>query len=129
MTLPHLHRSSGRLARSALVALVLAGCAGTAVSQDRAAAPSPARTAILAGSDAPAAAITTAAAAAGPTAEIRHASGPLDTQALATRLAAEGYDTIVGVGADARAAIAQAASAEVGDARITWRAAATPSAQ
>lgn len=125
MTPPHLHRSSGLLARSALVALVLAGCAGTAVSQDRVAAPA-ARTAILAGSDAPAAAVTTAAAQAGPSAEIRHASGPLDAQAQATRLAAEGYDTIVGVGADARAAVAQAASAEVG-AGTTWRA--TPSAK
>jgi hypothetical protein len=126
MTPPHLHRSSGLLARSALVALVLAGCAGTAVSQDRVAAPAPARTAILAGSDASATAVSTAAAQAGATAVIRRASGPLDAQAEATRLAAEGYDTIVGVGADARAAITQAASAEVG-AGTTWRTA--PSAK
>jgi hypothetical protein len=122
MTPPHLHRSSGLLARSALVALVLAGCAGTAVSQDRVADPTPARTAILAGSDAAAGAVSTAAARAGASVEIRRASGPLAAQAEATRLAAEGYDTIVGVGADARAAVAQAASAEVGAAGVTWRA-------
>jgi hypothetical protein len=122
MTPPHLHRSSGLLARSALVALVLAACAGTAVSQDRVADPAPARTAILAGSDASAAAIGAASAHAGTATVIRHASGPLDAQAQATRLAAEGYDTIVGVGADARAAVSQAASAEVGAAGVTWRA-------
>jgi hypothetical protein len=124
MTSPHLHRSSGRLARSALLALVLAGCAGTAASQDRATDPGPHRTAILAGTDAPAAAVTQAATRAGATAEIRRASGPFDTQAQATRLAAEGYDTIIAVGASARAAVSQASAAEVGDADTSWRAAA-----
>ncbi|HWI71380.1 MAG TPA: hypothetical protein VNT55_05465 [Baekduia sp.] len=124
MTLPHLHRSSGTLARSALLALVLAGCAGTAASQDRASDPGPARTAILAGSDAPAAALTAAATDAGAAAEIRHASGPFDTQAQATRLAAEGYDTIIAVGASARAAVSQASAAEIGDDTTSWRAAA-----
>jgi hypothetical protein len=107
MTSPHLHRSTGLLARGALVALILAGCAGTAASQDRATAPAPARTAVLAG--------------AGSTAIVRRADGTLDAQAQATRLAAEGYDTIVGVGAEARAAVAQAASSEVGDAGTVWR--------
>jgi hypothetical protein len=113
-------------ARSALLALVLAGCAGTAASQDRAGTPEPTRTAILAGADAPTSAVQTAAttattAAASPIpVEIRHTSGPLDTQAQATRLAAEGYDTIIGIGAQARAAVSQAASAEVGS-NTTWR--------
>lgn len=124
MTPPHLHRSSGTLARSALLALVLAGCAGTAVSQDRAPDVGPTRTAILAGTDAPASAVTAAAdATAGPTI-IRRATGPFDTQAQATRLAAEGYDTIVAVGAAARAAVAQADAAEVGTDTTSWRAAA-----
>jgi hypothetical protein len=124
MTPPHLHRSSGTLARSALLALVLAGCAGTAISQDRASDPGPTRTAILAGTDASASAITVAAdATAGPTI-IRRAAGPFDTQAQATRLAAEGYDTIVAVGASARAAVAQADAAEVGTDTTSWRAAA-----
>jgi hypothetical protein len=115
MTSPHLTRSTGLLARGALVALVLAGCAGTAASQDRAIDPTPARTAVLAGADA------AIGAAAGATATVRHASGTLDAQAQATRLAAEGYDTIVAVGAEARAAVAQAAGGEVGDADTTWR--------
>jgi len=46
---------------------------------------------------------------------VRRADGTFDAQAQATRLAAEGFDTIVGVGAQARAAVTQAASAEVGD--------------
>ena len=124
MTSPHLHRSSGRLARSALLVLVLAGCAGTAASQDRASDPGPARTAILADADASAPAIAAATARTGAATEIRHASGPFDAQAQATRLAAEGYDTIVAVGPSARAAVAQASAAEVGDDTTSWRAAA-----
>lgn len=118
MTPPRLPRSTGLLARGALAALILAGCAGTAASQDRATASSPSRTAVLAGADAPAAAI---GAAAGRDAVVRRASGTLDAQAQATRLAAEGYSTIVAVGAEARAAVAQAASSEVGDADTVWR--------
>jgi hypothetical protein len=121
MTSPRLPRSIGPLARGALVALVLAGCAGTAASQDRATDPTPARTAVLAGSDAAPSAIGAAAGRAGTTATVRRASGTLDAQAQATRLAAEGYDTIVAVGAEARAAVAQAAGGEVGDADTTWR--------
>ena len=119
MTPPHLRRSSGLLARSALVALVLAGCAGTAASQDRATPPAPDRTAILAGADASPSAI--AAASGAPGTIVHHTSGPLDTQAQATRLAAEGYDTIVAVGPSARAAVAQAAGAEVGAEGTQWR--------
>jgi hypothetical protein len=118
MTSLPLPRSTGLLARGAVVAALLAGCAGTAVSQDRADAPTPPRTAVLAGADAPSTAIATAA---GPTATIRRTSGPLDAQAQATRLAAEGYDTIVAVGAEARAAVAQAAGGEVGAPDTVWR--------
>jgi hypothetical protein len=115
MTLPHLHRSSGTLARSALLALVLAGCAGAAASEGPADASAPQRTAVLAGADAPPAAVTTASRQAAGSVVVRRADGTLDAQAQATRLAAEGFGTIIGVGAQARAAVTQAASAEVGD--------------
>ncbi len=111
------------LARSALLALVLAGCAGAAASsQEPVDASAPQRTAVLAGSDAPSAAVTSASRRAGAI-TVRHADGTLDAQAQATRLAAEGYDTVIGVGAQARAAVAQAAAGEVGDG-TTWQAAA-----
>ncbi|MET0603984.1 MAG: hypothetical protein ABW167_18515 [Baekduia sp.] len=115
MTLPHLHRSSSTLARSALVAVVLASGAGAAASQERVDASSPPRTAVLAGADAPSAAVTAASQRAGSTVTVHHAAGILDAQAQATRLAAEGYDTVIGVGAQARAAVSQAAAGEVGD--------------
>jgi hypothetical protein len=120
MTSPHLPRSTGLAARGALVALLLAGCAGTAVSQDRATAPAPSRTAVLAGADASSASIDTATGRAA-SVTVRRASGALDAQAQATRLAAEGYDTIVAVGPEARAAVAQAASGEVGAPDTVWR--------
>jgi hypothetical protein len=123
MTLPHLHRSSSTLARSALLAVVLAAFAGTAVSQDQRPDAGPARTAIVAGEDAAAADVRGATARADGPVEVRRTSGPLDAQAQATRLSAEGYDVIVGIGADARAAVSQAASAEVGTAATSWRAA------
>jgi hypothetical protein len=113
MTLPFSLRSPSLLARSALLAVVLAGCAGTAASQDRAAAPATPRVAILAGSDAPDAAMVRATADA--PAEVRRVDNPLDAQAAATALAGEGYDTVLAVGAQARAAVAQAAAGEVGD--------------
>jgi hypothetical protein len=102
------------LARSALLALVLAGCAGAAASQPRADVPAPQRTAVLAGADAPASAVNAASQRAAGTVIVRRADGTFDAQAQATRLAAEGYDTVVGVGAEARAAVAQAAAGEVG---------------
>jgi hypothetical protein len=111
------------LARSALLALVLAGCAGTALSQDRLAPAGPARVAILAGTDAPASAIAAASDGAGDGAVLRRAAGGLAAQAEATRLAAEGYDTVIGVGAQARAAVGQADAGEVGDG-TRWQAAA-----
>jgi hypothetical protein len=123
MTSPHLLRSTGLLARGALVAVVLAGCAGTAVSRDRATDPTPTRTAVLADVDAPATAIGAATGRAGDAAAVtvRRASGSLDAQAQAIRLAAEGYDTIVAVGAEARAAVAQAAGGEVGAPDTVWQ--------
>jgi hypothetical protein len=124
MTLPHLHRSPTLLARSAVVALVLAaGAAGTAASQDHSDAQGPARVAILAGADASGADVAAATAAAGDGAQVRHATGSFEAQAQATRLAAEGYDTVIGVGAQARAAVSQADAGEVG-AGTHWQAAA-----
>jgi hypothetical protein len=103
------------LARSALVALVLTGCAGAAASQQHVDVSGPQRTAVLAGADAPSSAVTAAAQRAEGTVIVRRADGTFDAQAQATRLAAEGYDTVVGVGAQARAAVTQAAAGEVGD--------------
>jgi hypothetical protein len=39
----------------------------------------------------------------------------MEAQATAAALAGEGYDTVIGVGAQARAAIGQADAGEVGD--------------
>ncbi|HWH93589.1 MAG TPA: hypothetical protein VNT03_06990 [Baekduia sp.] len=114
MTPLHLHRSSGLLARSALLALVLAGCAGTAASQDRAAEITAPRVAVLAGADASAADVAAATTGAGAGAVLRRAAGTFEAQAQAARLAAEGYDTVIGVGAQARAAVNQADAGEVG---------------
>jgi hypothetical protein len=115
MTLPFSLRSPSLLARSALVAVVLAGCAGTAASQDRASAPAASRVAILAGADAPDAAMVQATRSADVAPDVRRVAGPLEAQAAAAALAGEGYDTVLAVGAQARAAVAQAAAGEVGD--------------
>jgi hypothetical protein len=124
MTPPHLHRSSGLLARSALVAVVLAGfVGGTAMSDSGSSSAGPVRTAILAGTDASPSALA-AATSAHEVSTVRRTSGSLDTQATATRLAAEGYDTIIGIGAEARAAVTQAEAGEVGDG-TSWRTGAT----
>jgi len=110
------------LARSALLTLVLAGCATAGAAQQDpgahgAAAP---RVAVLAGSDASGAEI--AAATGRPGADVRRAGGAFEAQAEAARLAAEGYDTVIGVGAQARAAVAQADGGEVG-AGTRWQSA------
>jgi cytochrome c556 len=112
MTPPHLRHSTGLLARSALAALVLAGCASAGASQQSETPSSPTRTAILAdtGATIPSTANAT----------IRRTPNPLDAQAQATRLAAEGYTTIIAIGPSSRAAVSQAASAEVGH-DTTWR--------
>jgi hypothetical protein len=123
MTPPHLHRSSSILARSALLAVVLAGCAGAAASQEPVSASAPQRTAVLAGADAPPSAVAAASRHAAGTVTVRHADGTFDAQAQATRLAAEGYDIVVGVGAQARAAVAQADAGEVGNG-TSWETAA-----
>ncbi|HMJ34431.1 MAG TPA: hypothetical protein VK501_10985 [Baekduia sp.] len=112
MTHPLPLRSPTLLARSALLAVVLAGCAGTAASQDRVAAVPASRVAILAGPDARAAELAGATDGA---ADVRTVGGSLEAQAVATALAGEGYTTVIGVGAQARAAVAQAAAGEVGD--------------
>jgi hypothetical protein len=115
MTLPFSHRSPTALARSALAALLLAGCAGTAASQESTRTASASRIAILASPDAPATAVARARDTAGATVTLRRVGGALDAQATALALAGEGFDTVIGVGADARAAIAQAEVGQVGD--------------
>jgi hypothetical protein len=116
MTLSFSHRSPSMLARSGLLAVALAGGAGTAASQDRSAAPATPRVAILAGPDARAADLARATDGA---ADVRHVGGALEAQAVAAALAGEGYSTVIGVGAQARAAVAQAEAGEVGDG-IRW---------
>ncbi len=76
---------------------------------------SPPRTAVLAGADAPSAAVTAVIAARRRRRHRPPRRGILDAQAQATRLAAEGYEAAIGVGAQARAAVSQAAAGEVGD--------------
>jgi hypothetical protein len=119
MTSPHLRRSSRLLARSAVAALLLAGGATAAVAatqdQPTGAQPAP-KVAVLAGSDASASLVGRIAPM---HATVVTTGGGLETQAQATRLAAEGYDTVIAVGAQARAAIAQAQAGEVG-AHTRW---------
>jgi hypothetical protein len=114
MTSPFSHRSPSTLARSALLAMVLAGCAGTAASQERAVLPTTPRVAVLAGPDARASDVTHAAGSTAGPVEVRRVGGALEAQAVAAALAGEGYDTVVAAGAQARAAVAQAEAGEVG---------------
>jgi hypothetical protein len=114
MTSPHLRRSSSLLARSAVAAVLLAGGATAAVAatQDAVTTTTHApKVAVLAGSDAAASQV---GAIAPMHATVVTTGGALETQAQATKLAAEGYDTVIAVGAQARAAIAQAQAGEVG---------------
>jgi hypothetical protein len=114
MTLPFSHRSPSLLARSALLAVVLAGSAGTAASQDRTSAAPTARVAVLAGPDAAGADVARAFSDRAGRVEVRRVGGPLEAVAAAAALAGEGYSTVVGIGAQARAAVAQAEAGEVG---------------
>lgn len=114
MTSPHLRRSSTLLARSAVAALLLAGGATAAVAatQDQAASTTQApKVAVLAGSDT---ATSQIGAIAPLHATVVRAGGTFEAQAQAARLAAQGYDTVIAVGAQARAATAQAQAGEVG---------------
>jgi hypothetical protein len=112
---PLLPRSRSTLAlRGVVVAALLAGCAGSAASRERpATAAHPSRVAIIAGPDVSA---TQLADALTPAArhEVRRVGGQLEAQAQAAALAAEGYETVIGLGAQARGAVAQAREAEVG---------------
>jgi hypothetical protein len=120
MTSPHLRRSSNLLARSAVAALLLAGGATAAVAatQDQATGSRQApKVAVLAGSDTS----TSQIGAIAPLhAAVVRAGGTFEAQAQAARLAAQGYDTVIAIGAQARAAIAQAQAGEVG-ARTHWQ--------
>jgi hypothetical protein len=103
-----------------LITGALAGCAATAASHVRPARTEPQRIAILAAGDASPAAVDRLAgrARAGEGAgsvTVRRVGGLPEAQAQSAALAAEGYDVVIGAGAVARAAVGQAASAEVGD--------------
>jgi hypothetical protein len=120
MTRSFSHRSPSLLARGGLVAVALAGCAGTAASHERGAAPAGLRVAVLAGPDARADDVTRATSTASGPVEVRRVGGALEAQAVAAALAAEDYDTVIGAGAQARAAVAQAEAGELGDG-TRWR--------
>jgi hypothetical protein len=102
-----------------VVAALVAGGAGTAASSEEPTTKHPARVAVIAGPDASATALADALTGAGRH-EVRRVGGLLEAQAQAATLAAQGYDTVVGVGAQARAAVAEAREAEVG-AGTRWR--------
>jgi hypothetical protein len=106
--------------RAVLVAALLAGCAGTASSQESGARTAgPPRVAVLAGDDATATAIADATSGATPR-DVRRVGGLLEAQAQAAALAAEDYDVVIGIGPQARSAIAQVRAAEVGGG-TRWR--------
>jgi hypothetical protein len=100
-------------ALAGLAAAILAIGAGTAVSKGPSEAPTPTRTAVLAGADATPAALASAERIAGVDALVRHTGGPQEAQAQAAALAAAGYDRVIPAGAQARAAVGQAASSEL----------------
>jgi hypothetical protein len=111
---------SALAARAAVAGLLLAGCATTASSQERATAGTPAtpRVALLAGADATPAAVSRATRGVRPLV-VRRAGGLLEAEAQAAALAAQGYDRVIAVGPQARAAVGQARGAELG-ARTRW---------
>jgi hypothetical protein len=120
---PSLSRPPSRRAAAALVLTgLLAGCASTAVSSEQRApatghAP---RVAVLAGPDASATAVADATSGRSPRV-VRRVGGLLEAQAQAAALAAQGYDVVIGLGPQARSAVAQARAAEVGP-HTSWRA-------
>jgi hypothetical protein len=102
----------------ALLALIAAGAiAGTAVSDESSTPSHTTRAAILASSDATPAQIAQATARArrdgAQVVVVRRAGGPWEAQARAAALGSQGFDAVVGVGADARTAVGQAASSEL----------------
>jgi hypothetical protein len=79
----------------------------------------PARVAVLAGADASPLAFDRAAERATTRAAVRHVGGLPEARAEAAALAAEGYDTVITVGAQARAAGAETAAGSPSQARFT----------
>jgi hypothetical protein len=103
----------------ALLALIAAaGTAGTALSDESSTPSHTNRAAILASGDATAAQLSQATARArrdgARIVVVRHAGGQWEAQAQAAALGAQHFDQVVGVGADARTAVGQAAASELG---------------
>jgi hypothetical protein len=109
----------------ALLALIAAaGTAGTALSDESSTPSHVNRAAILASADATAAQVSEATAQArrdgAQTVVVRHVGGPWEAQAQAAALGSAHLDRVVGVGADARTAVGQAAASELsGETRWT----------
>jgi hypothetical protein len=94
----------------------LATFAGTAISGEPVHSRVPSRAAVIAGADASLPAVRRVVAGLpGRPVTVRRVGGVLEAQAQTAALAGEGYDVVIGVGAQARAAVAQAVAAEVGD--------------
>jgi hypothetical protein len=116
----------GRTVSAGVAAALATGLATGALAAERA-EPQPAkapRIAVLATVNTPAPDIARALAAAGaahPEARttVLRAGGALDAQAQAAALAAQGYDVVAGVGDAGRAAVGQAAGAQIGD-DVRW---------
>jgi hypothetical protein len=116
----------GRLVSAGVAAAVSAGLATGALAAGGAEpqttkAP---RIAVLATVDTPTPDIARALDAArsghpGADATVLRAGGTLDAQAQAAALAAQGYDVVAGVGDAGRAAVGQAAGAQIGD-DVRW---------
>jgi hypothetical protein len=101
----------------ALLAVIVAGSAATAFSDESSTPSPPARAAVLASADATPAQIARATAqarrAGAEVVVVRRAGGQWEAQAQAATLGAQHFDAVVGVGADARTAVGQAASSEL----------------
>jgi hypothetical protein len=100
---------TSHLPRVAFAAVVLATATAFADTAPHA-APSPPRVAVLAGSDVSQTAVLTAGEQASSFAAVRHVGGLQEARAEASTLAAQGYDRVLTVGAQARAAGAEAAT-------------------
>lgn len=106
---------------AATIAAVLALSVGSALSKGPDPVAGPPRAAVLAGGDASASDLAHATAVAyheGATQiAVRSTGGLQEAQAQAAALAAQGYDVVVPAGAQARAALGQAAASELPAAR------------
>ncbi len=110
-------RAPALAALAATIAAAFAVGAGSALSKGSDPTTTPPHTAVLAGADASATdiadAVTTAYRGGATHIVVRDTGGLQEAQAQAAGLAAQGYDLVVPAGAQARAAVGQAAASEL----------------